>query len=101
MPNIPPPSINRPVVLEEAEYEEMTDKDLLQCIDEIMASKKDLALYQKACEVKLTRILNASIRKKNRETESYKRIAKAAYNALKKQKAAGQVSQLNFHLAYN
>jgi ABC-type phosphate transport system ATPase subunit len=79
----------------------MTDEDLLQCIQETTEMRKDLAIYQKACKMQLTRIVNASIQKKARETERHKKIAQAAYKALKKQKAAGEVSQSNFHLAYN
>jgi hypothetical protein len=101
MPSIPPPSINRPAVLEEVEYMEMTDEDLIQCIQETMATRTHLAVYLKACETRLTRIVNASIQKKTQETERHKRIAKAAYKALKKQKEASEVSRPNLYLAYN
>jgi hypothetical protein len=100
MRNIPPPTINRPMALEEAEYEEMTDENLLQCLQETLLTRNHLMLYQKACDTRLTRIMNASMRKKTRETQRYKNIAKAAIKALKKQKIAGEVSRSSFYLIY-
>jgi hypothetical protein len=90
-PTPPPATIDRPVVLDEEEYKGMTHAELLQCVEEVLETKKNLAIYMRACDCSLQRVFRVLAQQSGKNLQ-YRKIAQVAVATLQKQKEGLDVS---------